>query len=219
MNKDTQRELTPDEAKRNEYFENQKAQYGKEGYKSCDLTSSVVKSNVMAILMVLPFVVIFTIMYIFVNKASFSDLIRAAIHYETFLSFVLFWVVFFLLIVVHELIHGVFRALFAKNGWKSISFGFIKKYMTPYCSCNEPLTKFGYIVGAMMPVIILGFIPAIVAIAIGNALLFYVSILMILGGGGDMFTTYLLLTFKPNGKKAIYIDHPYLVGLTAFVKD
>lgn len=219
MNKDTQRELTPDEAKRNAYFENQKAQLEKDGYKAHDLTTSVVKANIMAILMVSPFVLIFSILYIVVNKATVADLVYGAIHFESFLSLVLVLVGLFLLSIVHELIHGVSRAAFAKNGWKTISFGFIKKYFTPYCTCNEPLTKFGYIVGAMMPAIVLGFIPAIVAIAIGDTRIFYMAMLMILAGGGDMFTTYLLINFRTKGKKSTYIDHPYLVGLTAFVKE
>ena len=165
MNKDIQRELTPDEVKRNEYYENEKANLEKEGYKVYDLTTSEVKPNIMAILIVLPFVVIFSLIYIVVNKASVFDLIYAAIHFDTFLSLVLLLVVLFVLTIVHELIHGISRAACAKSGWKSISFGFIKKYFTPYCTCNESLTKFGYAIGALMPAIVLGFIPAIVAIA------------------------------------------------------
>ena len=134
-------------------------------------------------------------------------------------SLVIYLVGLFALIVIHELIHGITRAIFAKDGWKAISFGFIAKYLTPYCACKEPLTKFGYIIGAMMPTIILGIIPMIVAIAIGNAVVFGIAFLMILSGGGDMLTSFKLLTFKTNGKKSIYIDHPYLVGLTAFVKE
>lgn len=57
MNRDTKRELTPDEAQRNEYYEREKARLEQEGYKSYDLTTSVLKANVMAILLVLPFVV------------------------------------------------------------------------------------------------------------------------------------------------------------------
>lgn len=219
MNKDTKRELTPDEVKRNEYYENQKAELEKEGYKVCDLTTSVVKSNVMAVLLVLPFVVIFTIIYLMVNNVTGWDLINSALDFDTPWGLLLYFAVFFILIIVHELIHGVSRAMYAKSGWKAISFGFIKKYMTPYCTCNEPLTKFGYIFGAMMPAIVLGFIPGIISIVIGNAYVFYMAMVMILAGGGDMFITYLLITFKSKGKKSIYIDHPYLVGLTAFVKE
>ena len=200
MNKDIQRELTPDEAKRNEYFENQKAQLEKEGYKTEDLTTSVVKSNIMAILMTLPFIVFFTIIYVIVNNTKIVTLISDALHFETFFSLLLLLAVIFLLAIAHELIHGVSRAAFAKSGWKAISFGFIKKYMTPYCTCNEPLTKFGYIVGALMPTIVLGIIPAIVAVAIANTHVFYIAMLMILAGGGDMFVTYKLMIFKANGK-------------------
>ena len=138
---------------------------------------------------------------------------------KSILLLVLFIVGFFLLIVIHELIHGITRAIFAKSGWKAISFGFIAKYITPYCTCDEPLTKFGYIIGALMPTIILAVIPAIVAIAMGNAFLLYIALLMFLAGGGDMFTTFQLLTFKTKGKKATFIDHPYMVGLAAFVKE
>ena len=36
-------------------------------------------------------------------------------------------------IVVHELIHGLTWACYAKSGWKSISFGVMWKMLTPYC--------------------------------------------------------------------------------------
>ena len=163
MNKDSKRELTPDEAKRNEYFENQKAELEKEGYKTHDLTTSVVKANVMAIVISLPLIAIFSLMYVRVNKTSVPDIFWTAINFDSVSSLLLYVAAIFILTVIHELIHGIFRAMCAKNGWKSISFGFIAKYVTPYCSCNEALTKFGYIVGAMMPTVILGFIPAIVA--------------------------------------------------------
>ena len=220
MNRDTKRELTPDEAKRNEHYEREKARLEQEGYKSYDLTASVLKANVMAVLLVLPFVAIFTIIYLMVNNVTGWELIHGAMDgFDTLLELLLHFAIFFALVVVHELIHGVSRAMCAKSGWKSISFGFIAKNLTPYCACNEPLTKFAYIFGAMMPAVVLGFIPGIISIVIGNAYVFFMAMVMILAGGGDIHTTLVLLMFKPNGKKAIYIDHPYLIGLAAFVKE
>lgn len=70
-----------------------------------------------------------------------------------------------------------------------------------------------------MPSIILGVIPMIVAIAIGDAFIFGIAVIMLFSGGGDMLTSLNLMIFRTNGKKSIYIDHPYLVGLTAFVKE
>ena len=180
----------------------------------------MLKANVMAVLLVLPFVAIFTIIYLMVNNVTGWELLRGAMDgFDTPWELLLYFVIFFILIIVHELIHGVSRAMYAKRGWKSISFGFIAKKLTPYCACNEPLTKFAYIFGAMMPAVVLGFIPGIISIVIGNAYVFFLSMVMILAGGGDIHTTLVLLMFKPNGKKAIYIDHPYLIGLAAFVKE
>lgn len=219
MNNEKNRQLTPDEAKRNEAYEKDKARLEQEGYKVYDLTTSVVKSNVMAVVLVIPFAVIFTLLYFIVHKPPFWEFISDTIDYGSLWGLLLYFAVIFVLMIVHELIHGVTRALFAKSGWKAVSFGFVAKYLTPYCTCSEPLTKVGYITGALMPAIILGIIPIIVSIAIGNATLFGISFLMILAGGGDIHTSLKLMTFKTNGKKSIYIDHPYLVGLTAFVKE
>ena len=132
MNKDSKRELTPDEIKRNENYEKEKAGLEQEGYKACDLTTSVVKANVMAVVIVLPIIIISAILYFLMNE-------------QTFIEFI--------------------------------------------------------------------------SVATGSAFVFYIAALMLLAGGGDMFTTLQLLTFKTNEKKSTYIDHPYLVGLTAFVKE
>ena len=143
MNSDTKRELTPDEAKRNEYYESEKARLEQEGYKSYDLTTSVLKANVMAVLLVLPFVAIFTIIYLMVNNVTGWELLHGALDvFGTPLGILLYFAIFFILVIVHELIHGVSRAMYAKSGWKSISFGFIAKKLTPYCeigraSCRE----------------------------------------------------------------------------------
>ena len=53
----------------------------------------------------------------------------------------MFLIVFMILIVVHELIHGFTWGMFAQSKLKAISFGFIWQYLTPYCTCKEPLKK------------------------------------------------------------------------------
>ena len=54
----------------------------------------------------------------------------------------IWWLIaFFAGIVVHELLHGITWACYAKSGWKSISFGVMWKLLTPYCHCNEPIFR------------------------------------------------------------------------------
>ena len=112
MNNEKNRQLTPDEAKRNEAYEKDKARLEQEGYKVYDLTSSVVKSNVMAVVLVIPFAVIFTLLYFIVHKPPFWEFISDTIDYGSLWGLLLYFAVIFVLMIVHELIHGVTRALF-----------------------------------------------------------------------------------------------------------
>ncbi|HCW07588.1 MAG TPA: DUF3267 domain-containing protein, partial [Cytophagales bacterium] len=71
-------------------------------------------------------------------------------------------------VVVHELLHGITWSLFARRGFKSIRFGVVWKYLSPYCHCNEALTVKQYIIGAIMPGVVLGILPLLLALVTGN---------------------------------------------------
>jgi len=111
--------------------------------------------------------------------------------------------------VVHELIHGLTWACFAKSGWKSISFGVMWKLLTPYCHCDEPMHIPGYMAGAMMPCFILGVIPAIVALFIGSLPMLAWGIFFIAAAAGDIWMTWLLTKENP---KSFVLDHPSEAG-------
>ncbi len=108
-------------------------------------------------------------------------------------------------IVLHELIHGITWAVFAKRGFKSIKFGFMVKMLTPYCHCKEPLKVKHYVLGAIMPAIILGFIPAIIAIAIGSFKLLLFAIFFSVAAIGDFMIIYLI---RKEPKNSYIQDHP-----------
>lgn len=112
-------------------------------------------------------------------------------------------------IVVHELIHGLTWTYFAKNGWKSISFGVMWKMLTPYCHCDEPMSIPGYMCGAMMPCVVLGVIPAVVALFIGSLPLLAWGVFFIAAAGGDIWMTWLLTKENP---KSMVLDHPSEAG-------
>lgn len=112
-------------------------------------------------------------------------------------------------IAVHELIHGLTWACYAKRGWKSINFGVMWKLLTPYCHCDEPMRIPGYMMGAMMPCIILGVIPAITALFIGNLPLLVWGIFFIAAAAGDIWMTWLLTKEKPD---SLVLDHPSEAG-------
>lgn len=208
--KENNRKLSKAEQKRKEQFEAVKEKLKSEGYEEKDLTVGIVYANIMAVVLCLPVIIPLTIAYLAVNNA-------AGLTWTPYTGVVIL-LVFCVLVVVHELIHGITWAVFAKEHWKTISFGFMAEYLTPYCTCREPLKKGQYIVGALMPTIVLGLLPAIAAIMIGSWLLFVLSAFMILSGGGDLTIILKMLMNPVRGKEVIYIDHPYQGGVVAFCR-
>ena len=89
-------------------------------------------------------------------------------------------------IIVHELIHGFFAAIFNKNGFKSIKFGVLPSRGMAYCANTEILRKDKYIIGLIMPGILLGIIPSLISIMLGNLYVLIFGILFTLAACGDL---------------------------------
>lgn len=204
------RKLSQAEERRKKEYETVKEKMLKQGYKQKDLTIGVVYANVMAFVMALPFIILFTLIF-YLKRYSFKfqlgvggDLIIA--------------VLFIVSIVIHELIHGISWAIFVKDHFKSIEFGFMKEYLTPYCTCKSPLKKYQYIFGAIMPTVILGIIPCIVSLFNGQSILLFFGFIMIISGGGDMTIILQIFLNKSDKKEVLYLDHPYKCGTMIFEK-
>lgn len=211
-NKATKHKLSKAELKRKEEFDKLTEKLVVEGYKPNHITMSVLEGNVFGILITVPFIVPFVLLYFALNNEYLIELSLDIV------SFGIAYMIFLVTIVVHELIHGITWSIFAKNGWKSISFGFITEFLTPYCSCNEPMKKKQIIIGALMPTIVLGFIPAIIAAVSGSSILLMLGCLHILGGGGDLLIISKLLMYKNPSADVLFIDHPYELGTAVFEK-
>lgn len=205
------RKLTKAEEKRKKIYEEEKQKLIEVGYAEKDLTIGVVYANVMAFVLGLPIIIVLGIFFFKYNlsnsEMSFTFTIKES---------VIFLISLLVLIVVHELIHGAFWGIFAKDYLKSIEFGFMVQYLTPYCCCKEVLTKGQYIIGGIMPTVILGVIPAVVAIFTGSWLVFLIGCIMILSGGGDMTIILKLLMYRSPKQDILYMDHPYECGLVVF---
>ena len=119
-------------------------------------------------------------------------------------------------VVVHELLHGITWACYAKSGWKSISFGVMWKLLTPYCHCNEPMGVKAYLAGALMPLLVLGIIPAVVSLIIGSTVLLGWGILFIAAASGDIWMSWLLTKEDPE---STILDHPTEAGFYVFDKE
>ena len=213
MSDKKERKLTKREQRRKEIFIEKCRSMEEEGYKTENLFFSILQANIVGLLITLPINFLFLAVYYLFNDYTPND--------NTYSPYIglIFIALMLLLIVVHELIHGITWGHFTAEGRKSIEFGVIWQALTPYCTCSSPLTKGEYIKGALMPTIVLGFIPGIIAAITGWVPLLILSQLMILAGAGDVLIVARLLLHRPKKAKVVYLDHPTECGLVAFVKN
>lgn len=115
----------------------------------------------------------------------------------------------FSFILLHELIHGICFAVFAKKRFKSIRFGIMWSHLAPYCHCEDAITAKQYRIVLLMPTLLLGFLPMLTGLIVGNFLVFFAGVMLVWGGVGDI-TAY-FLTKKVSGDTLI-VDHPNKVG-------
>ncbi len=158
------------------------------------------KANLLAFLISIPIGLVLILAFIYIWSL---EVFRAG---ES--EFSKHWLLYVLSgIVIYELIHGIVLASYTKNGIKSIRFGI--KWLTPYCHCKEPLQVGDYKIGTAMPIIVLGILPSLLAILIGNGALFCFGILFTWGGAGDLIILYML---RKLDNEIVISDHPSKIG-------
>ena len=208
-----ERKLTPAEQKRKEQFALVCEEMERQGYRKTDLTIGVVKANLLALIVMLPFAVLSGAVVL--SRVSFLSMAESMSPFD----FLLYLLVMLLLTAVHEGIHALTWAMFGKDYWKSIRFGVIWKALTPYCTCLRPAKRGQYILGAAMPTLVLGIGLTAAAALTGVYWVFILAIAMIFGGGGDFAIILKMLLHRQQGRDAVYYDHPYECGVVIFEKD
>ncbi|WP_018626985.1 DUF3267 domain-containing protein [Niabella aurantiaca] len=172
------------------------------------------RANGFALLTVLIALVIFGIPYYCIWSGQFTpDHIKETFRHLTtrykYLLVLMPLVMVIAGIVFHELIHGLTWSLFTRRGHRSIKYGILWKYATPYCHCKEPLEVRHYVLGALMPAIVLGVLPSIAAVITGCFYLLVWGIFFIMGATGDFMIVHLL---RNEEKGALVLDHPSEAG-------
>lgn len=208
--KEKSRELTPAEEKRLLRFEELSDRLIGQGYRRVELTVSIVKANIFAVVLLIPLLIAGGGLFFLRNQSMSGGLGK--------MNPLLFAALFFAMIVVHELIHGLSWSLFAENHWKDIEFGFMKQYLTPYCTCGVPLKKGSYIFGALTPLVLLGILPMIAGILTNSLGLLLLGVIMADAAAGDILIVWKILRYRSEAGTIVYIDHPTQAGGVIFEK-
>lgn len=174
---------------------------------------SIDKASRLAIILFGVLVIVLGLPFVILHRELFS-VYFSNFKASGFLNDCLWFILFFIIgIVLHELIHGLTWLPFINGRIRSIRFGIMWKHFTPYCHCKVPLKVKYYLIGAVMPAIILGVIPTIVAFLTGSIMLFCLGINFIVAASGDFLITYILINEKGN---SYILDHASLPGCTVY---
>lgn len=167
------------------------------------------KANLLALLIVIPVIAVSILLY-----TLMWDIERFNIGKDAFMDNFLWILVAG--IVVHELLHGITWACYAKKGIKSIRFGVMWKFLTPYCHCKEPLKVKHYKIGGAMPLIVMGIIPTIIGLITGHGGILCYGMLFTFAAGGDIIALWMLR--KLNSEEYVS-DHPKKMGFIQEISD
>lgn len=178
-------------------------------YNKVQLTIDLVKANIFALVLFIPVIILYVVPFALIwGKEPLLT------NWDTYA--ILAFPVMIGGTVLHEFIHGATWYPFTKNGFRSIKFGVLWKMLTPYCHCKEPLKVSQYMLGAIMPAILLGFLPAIVAIAIGSFGLLLFAILFTAAAAGDFMIIDLV---RKEAADNYVLDHPSEAGCYVYRKE
>lgn len=192
-------------------FEAQTSMMLEKGYTQNNATISIVKANVLALFISIPFICL-ALLFFYMSRGEIQFVSTSNIP-ELLLLIVLAVVSIF----AHEFLHGFGWSLYTNYRWKSIEFGVIWKYVTPYCHCKELLPTMHYISGCLLPFMLLGVGLNQIAVWTGSYLFLELSIFNIIAAGGDLAITFMLLRYRKKNTRIM--DHPTDCGFVAFSKE
>lgn len=112
-------------------------------------------------------------------------------------------------IVVHELIHGISWVIFGRKPFSAIKFGFQWKTFTPYAHLKEPVEVNAYRISGFMPGLVLGILPYILSLILGDGNLFWFGLIHTAAAGGDWLILWLLRDVRAG---TLVEDHPTNAG-------
>lgn len=166
-----------------------------------DLSISMLRANVIPLLVGIPIAI--AQLYLFI-------LLRGGLQVRAELpGMLLFVAVLLISVVAHELIHGLTWRAVAGASPATISYGFQWRTLTPYAHISGLMEVNAYRIGGLMPGLVLGVIPYLLSLALGNTALLCFGVIHTLAAGGDGLILWTLRAVKAG---TLVEDHPSRAG-------
>lgn len=188
---------------------------------SSEISISISTANLVSVLMLIPFGLLYLIPYAFIWGKDALDLSNVLFTWvlkngkdHPRMALLLFWTYFFFWVVLgillHEILHALTWALFCKKGLKAVAIGFNINTFTPFAHCKEPLLMWQYRLGTLTPGLLTGLVPALSGIIFQNIFLTIYGLFFTVAASGDFI---MLWESRKINKYHQVKDHPNKIGL------
>ena len=173
-----------------------------EGYETELRTIGMLKANIVAMLaLVLLGLLGWAAMYAIWGGISFGRPWSA----------MLFCIGIFAGVAVHELIHGFTWMWATHSGFRHLRFGLLRGGV--YCHIDVPMSKRKYVVGALMPLLLLGVVPFLLSFATNSLWLMLFGAIFIGCAMGDVLIVWAIRKEPPD---TLVYDHPSEPGCIVY---
>lgn len=140
---------------------------------------------------------------LFLIVGSIVFLLEYPDHYLSHFKPLTLWLLMFIWLIIHEVLHGVAFALFKSVKKENITFGMFLEKGVFYCMCKQNISKKVILTSLLFPVTIIGLITLIIGMILNHYELVFLSILNIVSSIGDIVMT---IYFLKAPKDIIYLD-------------
>lgn len=165
-----------------------------------DLSISMLRANMIAFIIALPIAIL--------QIGGFYGIHGAEAMSPTW-PFLLFVLLLIASIFIHELIHGLTWAITAKKPFSSVEYGIQWKMLTPFAHLKETVDISAYRMGGLMPGLVLGIIPYIFSLILGDGNLLWFGIIHTIAASGDWQVLWLIRKVRHGSQVE---DHPTRAG-------
>jgi Putative zincin peptidase len=172
-----------------------------------DLSISMVRANLTALAIGIPIAILQLNLFVALNGP-----LQGSINLSDLLNMLAFFAVVIISVIAHEFIHGLTWKLVGRVPSSAISYGIQWSALTPYAHLNEPIDINVYRIGGLMPGLVLGIIPYILSLILGDGNLLWFSVIHTLAAGGDWLILWSLRSVRQG---TLVEDHPSRAGCYA----
>jgi hypothetical protein len=112
-------------------------------------------------------------------------------------------------VLAHEALHAVGFLLLGRAPRAAVRIGFQRRTLTPFASCGAAVTAGAYRAASLLPALVLGVLPTVLAWLLGSGGLVLWGWVMLALAGGDLAAVWAMRAV-PRG--VLVLDHPSRVG-------